>query len=312
MKTAILGTDLSDASERIIENAAEFRLLGIERVILVYVLNLRNTDDFAEYDMEFAQTRMSRQKEALAGLGFSVETKIVMGIPANELMRLAKVNEADLVIIGSRGKTWSKSSLGETASEVLHNIKCPVLLLAFNKAPIDKQLEESFNEDVKHYEKFVSKFRQQEHKTELLHKKVNGHVLLTTDFSDFSENAFRWLANRLAPIPKLTLLHIQDAVRISKHLENKLEEFNRIDTARLERLRDEFSRVHPESEVDIVLQYGIPKQLIPQYIRDNQITLAVMGSQGRGYIAEFFLGSVSLRVARQADTNLLVLPFNKK
>ncbi len=312
MKNAILGTDLSAASDRIIDNAAEFKLFGVEKIILVYVLNLRSTNDFAEYNMDSAQNKLNDQKNRLVNLGFEADTRIVMGVPAVELMRQVKIHEAGMVIIGSRGNSWTKATLGETASEVLHNMKCPVLLIAFNKQADQKLLEESVQEDVHHFEKFVRQFRKQEPKIELLHKTLNRNILLTTDFSDFSENAFGWLKSQMAPIPKLTLMHIQDVVRIAKHLEDKLDEFNQIDTARLERMKDEFKSVHPETAIKIVLSYGNPKQLIPQFIEANQITLAVMGSQGRGYIGEFFLGSVSLRVARQADSNVLIIPFHKK
>lgn len=311
MKNAILGTDLSAASDRIIENSTEFKLFGITRIILVYVLNLRSTMDFAEYNLNSAQNKLDYQKKRLLSFDFEVDTKIVMGVPAIELMRQVKINDAELVIIGSRGNSWSKSTLGETASEVLHNIKCPVLLMAFNKGQEEQELMESIQEDLHHFEKFISQFRKQEPKIELMHRNLNQHVLLTTDFSDFSENAFQWLKNQLAPVPRLTLMHIQDVVRI-KHLEHKLEEFNQIDEARLERLKEDFSGLHPETEIKNVLAYGNPKQLISQYIRDSKATLTVMGSQGRGYISEFFLGSVSLRVARQADSNVLIIPFNRQ
>jgi nucleotide-binding universal stress UspA family protein len=312
MKNAILGTDLSAASDRIIDNSEEFKLFGITRIFLVYVLNLRSTNDFSEYNMESAQEKLEQQKNRLMELGFGAETRIVLGVPANELMRQAKINDAELVIIGSRGHSWSKSTLGETASEVLHNMKCPVLLMVFDNKPDPKQVEEALQEDLHHFEKFVRQFRKQEPKIELLHKTINRHVLLTTDFSDFSENAFQWLKKQPATLPKLTILHIQDEVRIARHLEHKLEEFNRIDTARLERIKAEFSLVHPETEINMVLDYGNPKQLISKYIMDNSVTLAVLGSQGRGYISEFFLGSVSLRIARQADANVLIIPFQQK
>ena len=73
MKNAILGTDLSAASDRIIENSAEFKLFGISRIILVYVLNLRSTEDLAEYNLSSAQDKMDDQKTHLLslGLGFS-------------------------------------------------------------------------------------------------------------------------------------------------------------------------------------------------------------------------------------------------
>jgi nucleotide-binding universal stress UspA family protein len=312
MKTAILGTDLSPASDRIIENSTEFKLFGIQKIILVFVLNLRSIEDFADYNLDSAQIKIDLQKDHLVGLGFEADTRIVMGVPANEIMRQVKINDAELVIIGSRGNTWAKSTLGETASEVLHNMKCPVLLVAFDNKPAVKREEELKLVELRHFGNYIRQLRKQIPKIELLHKSISKHVLLTTDFSDFSENAFQLLKNHLAPLPKLTMMHIQDVNRIAKHLEDKLEEFNQIDMARLQRLKEEFENIHPETEVEIVLDYGNPKQLIAEYIKAKEVTLTVMGSQGRGYIGQFFLGSVSLRVARQAESNVLIIPFLKK
>lgn len=309
MKIAILGTDLSAASDRIIDNAQEFKLLGIKKIIVVFVLNLRSIEDFADYNLDTAQVKIDMQKDRLIGLGFEADTRIVMGVPAVEIMRQVKIIDAGIVIIGSRGNTWAKSTLGETASEVLHNMKCPVLLMAFDNKPAEKRDAELKQVDLRHFGNYIRQLRKQMPKIELLHKTINGHILLTTDFSDFSENAFQFLKNHLAPVPKLTLMHIQDVNRIAKHLEDKLEEFNDIDTKRLQRLKEEFNHHHPETEINIVLEYGNPKQLIADYIKASQVTLTVMGSQGRGYIGEFFLGSVSLRVARHAYSNLLIVPF---
>ncbi len=312
MKTAILGTDLSAASDRIIENSTEFKLFGIEKIILVFVLNLRSIEDFADYNLDTAQVKIDIQKDRLISLGFEADTRIVMGVPAVEIMRQVKIIDAGIVIIGSRGNTWAKSTLGETASEVLHNMKCPVLLMAFDNKPAEKRDSEMKQVELKHFGNYIRQLRKQMPKIELLHKTINGHIFLTTDFSDFSENAFQFLKNQLTPIPKLTLMHVQDVNRIAKHLEDKLEEFNEIDTKRLQRLKEEFSKLHPETEIKVVLEYGNPKQLIADYIKASQVTLTVMGSQGHGYLGEFFLGSVSLRVARQAESNVLVIPFHKK
>lgn len=312
METAIIGTDLSLASDRILDMSPEFRTFGIKRIVLVYVVNLRSTTDFAEYNLDSAQDRLTAQRQRLENHGYEADTSIVLGVPALELMRQAKIQDAGLIIIGSRGSSWNKPTLGETASEVLHNLKYPVLLVAFSKKEAEKQEEELKKEDLHHFEKFIRQFRKQEPKAELLQPGIRQHVLLTTDFSDFSENAFQWLKNQSVGLDKLTLLHIQDEVRIAKHLEHKLEDFNRIDRARLERLREEYLLNHPATQIDLVLEYGNPKQLISHYIQDKSISMTVMGSQGRGYISEFFLGSVSLRIARQADSNLLVIPFNKK
>jgi len=105
----------------------------------------------------------------------------------------------------------------------------------------------------------------------------------------------------------VTLLHVQDKTKIDRHLKQRLEEFNRIDQERLERLRDELTRQGATS-VDIEIPYGSPTQEILRLAAEDEDTLIVMGGQGRGFIREVFLGSVSHNVARYAAVPVLIVP----
>jgi nucleotide-binding universal stress UspA family protein len=58
-----------------------------------------------------------------------------------------------------------------------------------------------------------------------------------------------------------------------------------------------------------VIPYGSPKKIIINFIKENHVNLTVMGSQGRGYLSGFFLGSVSYQVARNALSHMLIIPM---
>lgn len=110
-------------------------------------------------------------------------------------------------------------------------------------------------------------------------------------------------------MPKVMLMHVQDEVKIGKHFQDKLTDFNRIDTERLKRLSDTLKANHPESEIDTLLEYGKSTQVILNYIKHNRVTLTVMGSQGKCSIREMFLGSVSHQVAGHSDSHVLIIPL---
>ena len=134
------------------------------------------------------------------------------------------------------------------------------------------------------------------------------HVLFPTDFSDNAEKAFEEVKQLAANgVHRVTLLHVQDKTKIDRHLKQRLEEFNRIDQERLERLRDELTRQGATS-VDIEIPYGSPTQEILRLAAEDEDTLIVMGGQGRGFIREVFLGSVSHNVARYAAVPVLIVP----
>lgn len=100
---------------------------------------------------------------------------------------------------------------------------------------------------------------------------------------------------------------MQDKTRISPHLEDHLQEFNKIDEARLQNMK----RVLQEKadvEVEILIKFGFPAVEILNLVDELNVQLVVMGSQGRGFVKEFFLGSVSHNVARQSTSSVLLIP----
>ncbi|MDZ7777993.1 MAG: universal stress protein [Bacteroidales bacterium] len=311
IKHAILATDFSKAVSKIIENSHELKSLGIERITLVHVLNLRDKIVTEDFTIESLEKKLLDQKKELERKGFIAESKMLYGLPPSELEKVRKEVEAGLIIVGSHGLTNNPSVIGNTASELLHNMQSPILLVVLKK--IKENETDAINaKNIYQYERIMKELKNKEPEWEFYTKNFTKHVLLPTDFSDFSEAAFQWLKNQQVDISELTLMHIQDEVKIDKHLKHKLEEFNAIDNERLNRLSSSFQEKHPETKVNIVIEYGKPPEKILKFIKDKTINLTLMGSQGRGFISELFLGSVSLSVARHADSHVLLVPDPNK
>jgi nucleotide-binding universal stress UspA family protein len=307
---AILGTDFSKAVSKIIDHSNVFKTIGIEKISLVHVLNLRDLDMVEKFTIKGLRNKLENQKQQLQEKGFEIHTELIYGIPYIELEERRKELSAGLTIIGSHGRTSSSSTIGGTIADVLQNLQAPVLVIPLKKLeqPGNEMPEKNFFQ----YEHIVRELEKQEPDWELKSTKINDHILVPTDFSDFSEEAFQWIKNQQVEIPKLTLFHVQDEVKIGKHLEHKLEEFNKIDTERLTRLKESFHSAHPETRIDILIEYGNPTKTILNFIREMGVSLTVMGSQGRGFFEEIFIGSVSHQVARKADSNILIVPIPKK
>ena len=69
----------------------------------------------------------------LLRMGFDVDSSVTYGIPVIELEKKVKETGAGLIIIGSHGLSWTEAVLGSTASELLHNMKYPVLLVVLRR-----------------------------------------------------------------------------------------------------------------------------------------------------------------------------------
>jgi len=64
--------------------------------------------------------------------------------------------------------------------------------------------------------------------------------------------------------------------------------------------------------VETILSYGSPSVEILNTVHERNTQLIVMGSQGRGFVKEFFLGSVSHNIARHSAASVLLIPANRE
>jgi len=136
----------------------------------------------------------------------------------------------------------------------------------------------------------------------------NDHILFATDFSKLADNAFAYVEQLVAHgARKVPLVHVQDKTRLEEHLEERLKEFNEDDRGRLENMRQTLLK-KGSPEIDTEVCYGVPYEEISRLIRERNAQLAVVGTQGRGFVGSFFLGSVSHNVVRHSVAPVLLIP----
>ena len=286
-KKILIASDLSPASDTIITCMNGFKSLGVEEVILFYALGIRHLDSLKYLIRDSVEPALIKQQNSIKSEGFNVTLKIAPGIPSEEIKRVAKEKDISLIIVGSHGESAASHLLfriGGVTSEVLHSHEKPLLLIR------TKVTEKNGEKCV---EPSCVDFKEK--------------ILYATDFSDTAQRAFDYVERIVEDGCKdVTLLHVEDKTKIDKHLKDKLDEFNRIDTERLQMLKERLLKKGAEN-VEIKIPYGNPTQEILDESK-NGITLIVMGSQGSGFIKELFLGSVSHNVARSVDVSVRLIP----
>ncbi|HRI37261.1 MAG TPA: universal stress protein, partial [Nitrospira sp.] len=78
--------------------------------------------------MKQATQELVELKARAADRGIPVETKIATGIPSEEVLAAAMDGEADLIVVGTRGRTGlAHVLLGSTAERIIRAAPCPVL-----------------------------------------------------------------------------------------------------------------------------------------------------------------------------------------
>ncbi len=286
-KKIIIVTDVSPEADVIIDCLGGLKDFGVEEVLILQYISLQESISIAlTYTAAAFEESLKEQKVLLEKQGFKVHARSVTNPISSELNKIAQEENYSLIVLGAeKHSAMGAIFFGGLAYDVIHYSRNPVLLIRLMNAPKgDSAFIKAVSCD------------------------IGNHILFVTDFSENSDNAFSYLKEMVSKgTKKLTLLHVQDKSRIDPHLKERLNEFNDIDNKRLLDLKNELLK-NKNIQVDIKLAYGSPSVEILRLIKELNIQLVVMGSQGRGYVKELFLGSVSNNVARNSDASVLLIP----
>jgi nucleotide-binding universal stress UspA family protein len=286
----ILATDLSPAWDDLVDCAVEFRFLGCTRIILTHVITSTFFAGLTESLRAEVQAPLEQQKRRLAAQGFEVDTETPVGLPAYSLNDLTCRYGADLIVVGSHGKSlWREEVLGSFSSAVLHHTKYAVLLL---KTRVDETKEQG--------------------SCRLEATEMLRHILFPTDFSAPAERALDYVAALgQKGSARVTLIHALDVpggdvyppgyqeLAVSKDKDSLAGWRKRLQEAGL-------------PKVEAIYNPGQAIPAILEVLKTHDISLVVLGTQGKGFIKEIFLGSVAHTVARLAPGPVLLIPISRE
>lgn len=283
----LVTTDLSDASENLIKCLGPLRKVGAREATLVHVADIRDVGGLYVSLLKLLKPRLEHLEKILGEEGYITRIETPLGKPSVEINRFAVAGNSSIIVAGTHGESITKDILlGSVVHSMLQEATKPILLLPFNV------LAETEKE-----------------RCQVLCGDFFRHVLFATDFSDTADMAFRYLRHIVETTKvETTLYHVQDKARIEPHLKDKLEEFNRVDRERLERLEKDLAGAGA-GKVHKVIEYGRPAKLLVERANSGAYSLLVMGNQGRGYLAEVFLGRVAHHVVHHADIPVLLVPM---
>ncbi len=286
----IIATDLSPASFSVVNCIGGLKAYGARECLLLQCMSFQEVSSIGlSYTTAVLESILKEQKLILEQQGYTVETRTVPGFAKREINRIAEEDDYSLIVVGSHGHSMiSEALLGGVAYDVIHNARKPVLVVRLAKT------REEGNVCI------------QATRCDFI-----GHILFPTDFSENADLAFTYLEGLVGEgVKRVTLLHVQDKTRIDPHLKHRLEEFNEIDRERLEILKESLAK-RGKPVIDIELVYGSPYTEIIRLIRERNVNLVVMGNQGRGFVKELYLGSVSHNVVRTSEASVLLIPAKR-
>jgi nucleotide-binding universal stress UspA family protein len=244
-------------------------------------------------DRERLTAAMARFAETATESGVPIEFAIGQGTSAaNEILRQASSMRADLLTIGTHGRSgFDRLLLGSVTEKVLRKAQCPVLTVpqrlpdAVPAAPV-----------------------------------VFTRILCPIDFSDSSLHALNYAMSLAQEADaRLTLLHVMvyDLAAEAPEMYDTAIADRRLTVTdyrtRCEQYaKDRLQAVVPDTvraycTVETMLATGRPYREILRVAAEQQADLIVMGVQGRGAADLMLFGSTTQHVVRQATCPVLTL-----
>ena len=227
---------------------------------------------------------LHQQEIFLQGLGYTVQSHVLEGDIAAEILALAANKNADLIVMSTHGRSgFRRLALGSVAERVLHNATIPLLLVREGAAL---------------------------HTTNPIE-----HLLVPLDGSSFAERSIP-LAVELSTQTgaTLTMLRVvQDLDAQNKQIIFKSEEAAEEAVTQWKllatRYLDELAKgIKAEGvKVSSMVLSGDPENLIGTIAETLPADLIVMSTHGRSGVSRWVYGSVANKVLRTASCPVLLV-----
>lgn len=291
-RKVLFATDLSKYARAVTDCVAGLSQSGVREVVLLHVVDaaLSYVEGAVGFDIvgqlkTDAQQSLAAEAHRLEEHGLAVRTRVEVGVPGKEIARVAEEEDVWLIAVGAYGRSLLEDVLlGSVAERVLHLARRPVLverprvLAGLNAAECRRRGAYLF-----------------------------ARILLPTDFSPAAGVAQGFVAGLSAPLPQeVVCLHVLEdrawrgrAAEAVARLEAEAE-------GRLQRIvADLVQRGVPARSR---LERGAPVDKIVAVAAEEGVGSVVMGSRGRGRVAELLLGSVAEGVVRRSRGPVVVVP----
>jgi nucleotide-binding universal stress UspA family protein len=288
----VYATDLSSVSEPAWDETRRLgRLFGAEILLLhvfapPFVLPTEGYvpadlyEELLQYARRTAQEGFDRLLGSVAGSGLKVRIRLEDGPPAPRILKVVKEEAADLLVVGTHGRTgFQRALVGSVADRLVRQATCPVLTV--RPTPGSAAQREI------------------------------RRICYATDFSPTARAAWPWVvAIASAAGAEVDVVHVTFEPVVDPHMPAEtigrmaqiLDEQGRIEVERfLER------SALPRERIHVHVTRGIADEQIVHSAQEHAADLIIMGTHGWSGVVRWMLGSVAHGVIQTAPCPVLTI-----
>lgn len=277
----LVALDGSKLAEQALPYAREIGNAFTSKIFLVKVCQTAETE-LLSISQAYLDKQAEQLKTKLAGK-VQVNTLVLTGRPAPEIVKYASKNGISLIIATSRGLSgvipWL---LGSTTNELIHSVKVPLLVVKITKAPL------------------VPKLRR---------------LLVPLDGSETSEAILPYAVELAKNLPAEIILiriitpgmHVHTIGGVD-YVYFKDKDMQSMIAEAQEYLSKTSSKLSTPVVIKREVKIGDPSSEIIKYASENDCDLIAVSSHGHSYVESWTYGSVTYKILHSSDRPILILP----
>jgi len=270
----------------------EFKEYGTEEIIVAHVISSplfpKVHEGYFQKVEEMLRNlfnaKMAEAAKVIEGAGIRAGKRMELGITYQELLRIAHEEDVSLIVSGRERKgVLGEALIGSVTDQIVHHGTVPVYI---PKHPLVTGI--AVPKGGRPCEK---RFRR---------------VLYPTDWSDCARNALNYLKGLKAMgVGEVVVAHVMNEKAMKLQPEERFEEFKRIDLEKLEEVNQELQADGFDATTHLLI--GDPRGELIKLASQEDVSVVVMGTHGKGRLEGLLWGCVSRYVTEFSDRPVLLV-----
>lgn len=286
LKKILVATDFSLKADRAILRAIDIAKKNGAEITLIHIAKKDKTNQWVEKilpitkkimlsPLEYAEQQLKKKIKSFAKYKVKIKYVVFVGHPAETIVKYAKKQKIDLLVMGARGEysihDWF---VGTTTESVVKTTKTPVLV--------------------------VKNIPRQSYK----------NILVPVDFSLPSQLALQF-AMEYMPKDKFEVLHVADHECESFLQDENAEKLKSMKKTIIQALKlkvEHFIHERRHEKIAYNIKVGYPSLEITKEAQKRRNDLIIMGTSGHSKKHYVLLGRVASMVLYEANADILLVP----